>query len=140
MQFSESIKEGLRSIQDNLLRTSLTVAIIALGILALLVVGAFVTLKIMSKNAERNVATEKAINISAKDLSTLYKNFEDSANKIYLNKTIQLSGIVHSIESIKNKQTTITIKISDSFPLLNCSFNELNKSINVNDTVTLKGI
>lgn len=35
MQFTENIKEGLRAIYDNLLRTSLTVAIIAIGITSL---------------------------------------------------------------------------------------------------------
>ena len=35
MNFAENIREGLRSIQDNLLRTSLTVAVIALGITSL---------------------------------------------------------------------------------------------------------
>jgi polyisoprenoid-binding protein YceI len=114
--------------------------IIALSIIAVLIAAAFITLKIMTKNAQRNVATEKAINLTAIEFASIYKNYEDSANKLYLNKTIQLTGIISTISENQNSQTDAIIMTSDSLPAINCTIDGLYKSINAADTITLKGI
>jgi polyisoprenoid-binding protein YceI len=114
--------------------------IVALSIITVLIAAAFITLKIMTKNAERNVATEKAINLTATELASIYKNYEDSANKLYLNKTIQLTGIISTISENQNSQMDAIIMTSDSLPAINCTIDVLYKIINAADTITLKGI
>ena len=115
--------------------------IIFIGILLLIVslVG-FLVLKVLYKKAERNVATENAIRIDPSNFAALFKNFEDSANKIYINKTIELTGIATSVTNNQTSQTDITVKINDSLPFINCTIDGLYKSINQLDTVTIKGI
>ncbi len=113
---------------------------IAICIIAFLIAAAFITLKIMTKNAERNVATEQAISLSATDFSSIYKNNEDSANKMYLNQTIQLTGVISSITENQNNQMDATLFTNDSLPTINCTIDGLYKSINTADTITIKGI
>lgn len=115
--------------------------IIIIGILLLLValVGLLVV-KMMYKKAERNVSTEQAITVDPFYFSTLYKNNEDSANKLYLNKIVQLTGIVNEYTTDTTEQHSITIKLADSLPSVICALSNKYKSINVPDTITLKGI
>ncbi len=72
MQFSESIKEGLRSIQDNLLRTSLTVAIIALGITSL--VGILTAIDSIQSSITSGLADLGANTFDIKDKTSGKKN------------------------------------------------------------------
>jgi polyisoprenoid-binding protein YceI len=115
--------------------------LIIIGVLLLIaaLVG-FLVIKMMYKKAERNVATEQAMVVSPIQLSTLYKNAEDSANALYLNKTIQLTGIVNAYTTDSAGQHYITIKLADTLPSISCALSDKYKSINVPDTVTLKGI
>ncbi|MBP6431312.1 MAG: YceI family protein [Ferruginibacter sp.] len=115
--------------------------LIIIGVLLLItaLVG-FLVVKMMYKKAERNVATEQAIVISPIQFSTIYKNAEDSANILYLNKTIQLTGIISSISNDIDNQTSITVETNDSLPQINCTIDAMYKSINTADTVTIKGI
>jgi polyisoprenoid-binding protein YceI len=100
----------------------------------------FLVLQMMYKKAERNVATEQAITINPIQFATLYKNAEDSANKIYLNKTILLNGIISSVSDDQKEQTFITVETSDGLPQINCTIDGRYKSINVPDTITIKGV
>jgi polyisoprenoid-binding protein YceI len=115
--------------------------LIIIGVLLLItaLVG-FLVIQMMYKKAERNVATEQAIIINPIDFATLYKNAEDSANKLYLNKTLQLSGVIAAISNEQPNQTDVTLKINDSLPLINCTIDGLYKNSNAGDTITIKGI
>jgi polyisoprenoid-binding protein YceI len=112
-----------------------------IGILLLIagLVG-FLVIQMMYKKAERNVATEQAVIIDATQFATLYKDAADSANKLYLNKTIQLTGIVSSVSNNQENQTDIIITVQDSLPPISCTIDGMYKSINVPDTITIKGI
>jgi hypothetical protein len=114
--------------------------LIGLGIILAAALIGFITLKIMTKNAERNVGTEKAIILTPIEFATTYKNFEDSANKLYLNKNIQITGIISSISENQNNQMDAVIVTSDNLPAINCTIDGLYKSINTGDTIMLKGI
>jgi polyisoprenoid-binding protein YceI len=112
----------------------------AVAIILTLLLIAFITLKIMTKNAERNVATEKPIIVSAETFASQYKNFEDSANKMYLDKVIQLSGVVHIADTNQSKQTVLTLKINDSLPNIICTLEKEDNTFFSGDTITCKGI
>jgi putative ABC transport system permease protein len=72
MHFTENIKEGLRSIQDNLLRTSLTVAIIALGITSL--VGILTAIDSVQSSITSGLADLGANTFDIKDKTNGKKN------------------------------------------------------------------
>jgi putative ABC transport system permease protein len=72
MQFTENIKEGLRSIRDNLLRTSLTVAIIALGITSL--VGILTAIDSIQSSITSGLADLGANTFDIKDKAVNKKN------------------------------------------------------------------
>jgi polyisoprenoid-binding protein YceI len=115
--------------------------LVIIGVLLLItaMVG-FLVIKMMYKKAERNVATENAIEVNVKDFVTLFKNFEDSANKLYLNKTIKLTGIISSKSETPDNKTNFIISVNDSLPSIDCTVDALYKSINVPDTITIKAI
>lgn len=113
--------------------------IIAILCLIFTLVG-FLVAKLMYKKAERNVATEQAVTVDLAEFIRLYKTAEDSANKLYLNKVVQLTGVVDTYNIDIEDLHYLTIQIFDSFPSINCTLTDKYKSIGVADTITLKGI
>ena len=82
--------------------------------------------------------------IAASDLCMLYSNYEDSANKKYLGKVIEVTGIVVEIEN--QQDTLLTILLGDSLQsakvscLIDKKQAEAIKNLVLGDVVKLKGI
>lgn len=72
MQFIENVKEGLKSINDNILRTSLTVAIIALGITSL--VGILTAIDSIQSSISSGLADLGANTFDIKDKASNRRN------------------------------------------------------------------
>lgn len=113
---------------------------ILLGIIIALALIGFVILKIMTKNAERHVATEKGIVIDAASLAAAFNASEDSANKIYLNKTLEVSGTAVSIDSNDDHQPVILLKAPGNLPGILCTFQQQVNNVQPGSMVTIKGI
>jgi polyisoprenoid-binding protein YceI len=113
--------------------------LIIIGILLLIVamVG-FLVVKMMYKKAERNLENENAIVVNNIELVKAYQANEANANTLYLNKTIEVSGIVSIVEKTEN-QTSVTLSTADSLPKVIAIFSS-SQNILVNDSVVLKGI
>src|SRR5882757_7740040 len=114
--------------------------IIALSIIAAIVSIGFITLKIMTKNAERNVETEKGIVVSAAQLASEFSTQEDSANKKYLNKTLEISGTVASIDTNENHQSVVLLKNADAAAGVLVTFKKKIENVAAGNTITAKGI
>ncbi len=107
--------------------------IIALGILAAIALGAYIAIKRMYANAERNVATEQAINIGASELAAAFSNNETTANTQYLNKTVAANGVVSSIDTLEAGSMQI------HFAGVQALF-KTPPVVAIGDTVSIKGI
>jgi polyisoprenoid-binding protein YceI len=114
-----------------LILLAIVIAVAAIG---------FVVLKIMTKNAERHVEIEKGIVIDAAQLVTAFNISEDSANKQYLNKTLELTGPVASVDTNENHQSVILLKTPEASTGVLCTFKKNIGNVKVGNTITCKGI
>jgi polyisoprenoid-binding protein YceI len=114
-----------------LILLAIVIAVVAIG---------FVVLKIMTKNAERHVETEKGIVIDAAQLVTAFNISEDSANKQYLNKTLELTGTVASVDTNENHQSVILLKTPEASTGVLCTFKKNIGNVKAGNTIACKGI
>lgn len=113
---------------------------IILGIVALMAFIAFAYgLYIWNKPA-RDVTNESAIKISAVSIFDSFNNNETSANKLFLNKAIEVTGVVNAVKKNQAGQTVVYLKSNDPMFGVNCTFKEDPGKINTNSTITFKGI
>jgi len=110
-------------------RSIIFIAVIALGY----------AVYIWNKPA-RNVAREDAIKISAVAIFDSFNNDETSANKLFLNKAIEVTGMVNAVKKNQAGQTVVLLKSNDPMFGVNCTFKKDPGTINTNSTITFKGI
>ena len=116
---------------------------IILAILILSIVGAVVAYKMYNK-PHVNVANSKAdITITANKILTDFSSDETSANKLYLEKIIEVKGTISETKLEKGKGI-ITLKTNDDFGSVLCHLSEEAtkemSSLKVGQTISLKGI
>lgn len=89
---------------------------------------------------KRDVADETAITITAKQIVKDFTSNEDSANKVYLNKAIAITGVVLEAKKNQDGKPTVTLKSDDSFSNIYCTLKEDEGQIQGGTTITVKGI
>jgi polyisoprenoid-binding protein YceI len=111
--------------------------VVLIGLLVVGLIG-FLVVQNMYKNAKRNVNTEQAIATTPEKLLAAFTANEAAANAQFIDKTVEISGIVQSIESIDNSQTLVKIG-TNSAASIACTFSS---AINFKptDSVAIKGI
>ena len=96
---------------------------------------------VYSKNHHRNAQTESAIIISADSLTAAYQNNELTANKQYLNKALEVTGTIISINKDQANHITLLIGKADAFSNVSVT---LTSSSPINnkpgETITVKGV
>ena len=97
----------------------------------------------MRKPAELD-QSDAAERMAASDLYDMYSNYEDSANKKYLGKILEITG---SVVEIENQQDTLfTILLGDTLQpgriscLIDKKQNATAKNILLGDVLKIKGI
>ncbi len=103
------------------------------------VTGGIMVYRIFTK-PHRDVTTEKAVSISAQAIFDAFKNDEAAANKLYLDKAIQLSGEVLDISNNQEGKTVVNFKTNDPLFVINCTFKTNPGSLKPGDTINFKGI
>ncbi|PZX64429.1 OB-fold protein [Hydrotalea sandarakina] len=88
----------------------------------------------------RNVANEKAVTLTAEQLYQAFKDNEQHANQLYLDKAIELTGRIAQITTNQQGQTVIDFNTADSLVTINCTFKEAPQNIKVGDSIHFKGI
>ena len=88
----------------------------------------------------RNVAKEKAVALTAEQLYHAFKDNEQQANQLYLDKAIELIGQITQITTNQQGQTVIDFNTADSMVTINCTFKNKPDRIKVGDSVHFKGI
>lgn len=116
--------------------------ILPLLIIALVAAGAvYYYVFVYSVQNHRNINDEQAISIIADSLAQLFTNDEAVANTIYLNKVIDLKGVV--IDTASNQLGILTLTIGNVNNMSNVfiTLSERPKlPIKLNDTLRVKGI
>ncbi|WP_298298519.1 hypothetical protein [Hydrotalea sp.] len=88
----------------------------------------------------RNVAKENAVTLTAEQLYQAFKDNEQQANQLYLDKAIELIGQITQITTNQQGQTVIDFNTADSMVTINCTFKNKPDRIKVGDSVHFKGI
>jgi hypothetical protein len=88
----------------------------------------------------RNVAKEKGIQITAVAIFDSFSNNEQSANRHYLNKAIEVTGKVANVKKNQAGQTVVYLQASDAVFGVNCTFKQDPGTITKGNTITFKGI
>lgn len=113
---------------------------IALVILVLLLaVAAYVWFFVWNK-PKTNVAGATAIKTEAVALFNEYSTNEQAANQKYLEKILEVAGIVTSVNKNAEGQTVILLKTNDPMFGINCTMEEKDIVLKEGDAVILKGI
>ena len=87
----------------------------------------------------KDVTAEKSIDISAAQLFAEFTANEQIANTKYLNKAIQVSGIIATIDENQDKQKFIVLKTDDALNGVMCSMRTNNFSAGNGDIISIKG-
>ncbi len=114
------------------------VGLVVIGIIAAIAVGLYVFRK-----APESVANKKAdIIVSCKQLVSEYETDEQAANQKYLDKVLEVTGIVADISN-DSSGINITLRDNESIQGVVCRIvekNDFSDNISVGDSITVKGI
>jgi hypothetical protein len=94
----------------------------------------------LNNKPHRDVKTEHGLEVTADQLFTAYSSNEDSANKLYLDSAIQVTGVVKSFSRDENQQAGVELATPDPEGTINCKFKEDPGEIKTGTTITFKGI
>lgn len=87
----------------------------------------------------KTVAHEKGIEITASQLYTEFVINEQSANQKYLNKAMQVTGKIATIDENQDKQRFIVLQTEDPINGVMCTMHTTDWQASVGQTVTVKG-
>ncbi|MBV9962427.1 MAG: hypothetical protein JO072_09285 [Parafilimonas sp.] len=88
----------------------------------------------------RDVSKEKGIHITAAAIFDSFSNNEQSANALYLNKAVEVTGIVTNIKKNQAGETVVYLQSNDPVFGVNCTFKQDPGAIQKGNTITFKGI
>ena len=119
----------------------MTKLIYAIAVVAITALGGYYYVFIYSKTHHRNVQSEKGIVIQADSLSAAYQANEKNANALYLNKAVEVSGNIVSIDKNQEGKITLIIGRADSFSNVSVTLiSTAPITQKVGETITIKGV
>jgi hypothetical protein len=109
------------------------------GLLCLLCIAAVILIgyKIYNK-PHRSVTAETAVIITAAQLAEEYEKDEINSNKKYLDKALQVSGVVSEISFNQQNKPVILLNGSDMSGV-QCTLQEAETGIKKGDSISVKG-
>ncbi len=119
----------------------MTKLIYAIAVVAITALGGYYYVFVYSKTHHRNVQSEKGIVIQADSLSAAYQADEKNANVLYLNKAVEISGTIVSIDKNQEGKITLILGRSDSFSNVSVTLISTTPiSQKIGETITIKGV
>jgi hypothetical protein len=116
---------------------------IILIILALAIVGAFITWKVVFRKSDTSVASKKAdVEITADSLFASFEGDETKANSLYLNKIVLVSGLISEV-TVTETGYSVYLKNPDDISGILCGFNgklQNEDNLKTGAVVKIKGI
>ncbi len=96
---------------------------------------------IYAKNHHRNAQTESSIIITADSLTAAYQNNELAANKQFLNKALEVTGTIISINKDQANHVTLLIGKADAFSNVSVTLTSTSPiTKKPGETITVKGV
>lgn len=108
-------------------------------ILLVMVAGAAYAFYMWNK-PQRDVTKEDGIKITAPAIFDSFNNNENSANANFLNKAIEVTGVVTDVKKNQAGKTVVFLQSNDSMFGINCTFKEDPGTIEKGGAITFKGI
>ena len=119
----------------------MTKLIYSIAVVAITALGGYYYVFVYSKTHHRNVQSEKGLVIQADSLSAAYQDNEKNANALYLNKAVEVSGTIVSIDKNQEGKITIILGRSDSFSNVSVTLiSTAPLSQKIGETITIKGV
>ena len=112
----------------------------AIIVLLVLLIGGSATAYFMWNKPHRNVSNEKGVELSASQLVKEFQDNETTANTKYLDKAIQVTGVVTEVKSNQEGNTTVLLASDDAFTGVLCTFKQKETGLANGASVTIKGI
>lgn len=88
----------------------------------------------------RSVENETAIAIQAKQLFNDFYTNETSANSNYLNKVLEVTGIVVALNTNQDGAQIVLLETENPMFGISCTLEQSSDAIKMGDQVTIKGI
>jgi hypothetical protein len=107
-------------------------------VLLIAVIGVCTGIYLWNKPHE-TVDDKKGVEITAVALSAEYGSNEQQANAKYLNKVIEVSGVVAETEQNQDGGTMVILEASDPMAGVQCAMREKGITVNKGGNVTIKG-
>jgi mevalonate kinase len=96
---------------------------------------------VYAKNHHRDIQAEQSIVVEADSLSVAFGADEAKANATYLNKAIQVTGAILSIDKNQAGQTTLLVGDKAAFSNVSITLTTpLPSKYGVGSTITVKGV
>lgn len=112
--------------------------VLILGVI-ILITGSIIAYRIFNK-PHRDVSQEQGVQLSAQNLYDAFRTNEAEANKLYLDKAIQLKGEVAEITTNQDGNKVVNFKTSDPLFVINCTFKTDPGELKPGQNITFKGI
>lgn len=108
--------------------------------LAIAVTGFYATKWYLRNKPKRDVTKETAVTITAQTLWDAYNSNEVTADSVYGNKAVQVSGVVKKISQNQDGNFVVLLETGDPIFGVNCTFKETPANITAGQTINFKGI
>ena len=120
------------------MKKKIFLAVLSIGLLSAAAVYYYVF--IYSANHRRSAEDEQCIVVSAADLVKQYQSSEATANAKFLDKALQVTGVVGEVKKDPTGNTTVTIKSDDAFAGVFCTLKKTETTLPVvGSTIVVKG-
>lgn len=111
-----------------------------MAVLIISLAGSFIVAYFMWNKPRRKVENEKGIEITSTQLVKEYQANEAEANKKYLDKAIEVAGVVAAVKDNQEGRSTITLASDDAFTGVFCTLKEKPAKVTSGSQVIIKGI
>ncbi|NCI47740.1 OB-fold protein [Sediminibacterium soli] len=113
---------------------------VLLIVLVIGLVGAAGVVYYVYNRPHRDVSTEQGVKLTAQGIYDAFHTNEAEANKLYLDKAIELTGEVADIATNQDGKVVVNFKTNDPMVVINCTFKENPGNLKPGQTITFKGI
>ena len=96
---------------------------------------------IYNKPAEKKITAAADESMKATELYSAFENNEDNANQRFLNKVIQVTGIVNNISPSGTSGMTVLLSTGNEMSSISCEFSDTSgiKNISEGQQIRVKG-
>jgi hypothetical protein len=104
------------------------------------VVAVCIVLYLMYNKPHRDPATEQSIKVSSIELFKAFENNEMEANKLYLDKVLEVGGKITEVSANQNGMPVLALETENILFGVRCTMSNTTSDVEVGETVTIKGI